>query len=61
MSSEDTDLMYESAEFCAGLDDVTMNCECCGWWVDTDEMENTGLGMYCHDCYEQYEEDGLDA
>lgn len=34
-------------DLCAMLDDITMRCECCGWWVEPCELDDD---QECEDC-----------
>ena len=35
------------------LDDQLFVCDCCGWWYETSERNDTnGEGDYCEDCHE---------
>lgn len=41
---EPTDLEYHQ------LDNTTLRCECCSWWVEAHEIDEEGN---CHECGEQ--------
>jgi hypothetical protein len=39
----------DSREFSAALDDRVALCECCGWWVEADEVDRDGCCEECSD------------
>ncbi len=34
-------------DFLLALDELVLECECCGWWVDADECDDD---QHCEDC-----------
>ena len=43
------------SNFCTGLDNVAMECSCCGWWFEPCDLDDA---MMCHD---QCSKEGDDA
>lgn len=33
--------------FCAALDEQVMECQCCGWWCESGEMNDD---QHCEEC-----------
>lgn len=50
-------LTRESTLFCSTVDDITMECTCCGWWCEAGEVNIDGV---CEDCAETEEDDDED-
>jgi len=48
-----TDEEQNNGEFCAELEEVTQQCDTCGWWCEPGEMNDTGV---CEDCAEEESE-----
>lgn len=38
--------------FCATLDQLVFECDCCGWWCDTDEVADVSNDMVCEECHD---------
>ena len=47
-----------TAEDCAVLDQAIMNCDRCGWWYETGEMNTDGGDTLCGDCAEAAAKEG---
>ena len=41
----------DNAEFCAALDSLVFQCDCCEWWCDISEMVGD---RQCSDCDEYF-------
>lgn len=41
-----TEFEMKNAAFCAALDERVLECECCGWRFDADEIDDGE----CYDC-----------
>ena len=50
---DDTVLMSE-------LDELVFECEGCGWWCSTDELNNDGPRQLCDECNSEDHEDETD-
>lgn len=37
------------------IDSEIFECDICGWWCSTDELNDTDNGMICDNCAEDYE------
>lgn len=50
---EDKDFTDLTLNQCTILDDNIMCCECCGWWVNSHEIDENN---FCEDCQEAEKE-----
>lgn len=49
--------LQDNLEFLQYLDDQIMNCDSCGWWVDSEDIEEHDfLGSACSQCIQEWEE-----
>ena len=53
---EDVDPMNASIELLRHLDDQVMLCDCCGWWVETSDINDAGVCIDCA-CTEEDDDD----
>lgn len=44
-----TEAEFNDLEFLKSLDAQVMCCDTCGWWVDSDEMDDYGNCRECHE------------
>lgn len=47
------DLTLENFDY---IDEQIFNCEECGWWCDTSELNDTYGEQLCDDCYQERKE-----
>lgn len=47
MSAVATEEECNNIEFCSAVDDITMQCETCGWFVDADDVDDECV---CSEC-----------
>ena len=51
--------LLDQMHFLDYLDSHISNCECCGWWVESGEIEDINGTAMCRDCaQEERHEDG---
>jgi hypothetical protein len=44
---EDEQHLVDNMEFCKALDGTAMLCDCCGWWVEPEEIDDNGDCEQC--------------
>lgn len=62
LEDESTEEERNNADFCARLDELVVECETCGWWVETDEICKEGHCDDCHSdvCVDEHDEEDED-
>jgi len=48
----DWDLFQEPMETLQAFDDITLQCNGCGWWFDSHEINTESEDSFCDDCSE---------
>lgn len=54
--AEVSDEELDDIQLMSELDEIIFECEGCGWWCSTDELNNGGARNLCNDCEEEAEE-----
>lgn len=44
-------------ELVEGVSEMIFSCECCGWWVELEEMNDDNGEQVCTECLEQRDEE----